>query len=368
MRNVTLSTIVLGLAVGAASQGAATCYPEIIRTSDSATAAQRDRAARFIDSLASAQRLPGLAVTVSIGRRVVFDHGVGFADVTARTPATSNTRFRIGSVSKLLTATVLMRLAQTGRLDLDDPLSRYVTVPPALGAATLRQLAGHLGGVRHYRGNEFFSTTHYDSLVEAIGVFVNDSLVAPPGTRYSYSSYGYNLLGIVIERVTGLPFPDALRRHVLEPLSLHATVPDVNGRAIPDRARLYMLSGDTVAEAPADDLSGRWPSGGYLSSTSDLARFGRSILAPGLLDAESLRTMLTPQRLPSGESTSVGIGWRVSSDSAGRRYFHHGGSSNGGQAFLLVYPDEQLVVAMASNAFARWGEGEAVELAGVFLK
>jgi serine beta-lactamase-like protein LACTB len=232
MRDRHLSTIRWTAFVAAA---AISCHPPRIVPSATAASDQQDAAARFVDSLARTQRLPGLSVTVSVGRSVVFEHGTGFADVEARIPATGVTRYRIGSVSKLLTATALMRLAQTGRLELDAPLARYVTVPPALGAVTLRQLAGHLGGVRHYRGNEFLSNAHYDALTDALGVFANDSLVATPGTRYSYSSYGYNLLGVAIERSTGLPFPDALRRHVLDPLGLEATVPDIKGARIADR-------------------------------------------------------------------------------------------------------------------------------------
>jgi serine beta-lactamase-like protein LACTB len=354
--------------VAAIAFAIAGCHHATVVESAAVTTAQRQSAEQFVDSLATAQHLPGFAVTVSIGRRVVFERGVGYSDIAARIPATSATRFRIGSVSKLLTATALLRLAQTGRLDLDAPVAQYLTVPAAVGAATLRQVAGHLGGVRHYRGTEFLTNTHYDRLADAIAIFANDSLVAPPGTRYSYSSYGYNMLGAVIEQATGTGFNEALRLHVLDRLGLHATVPDIKGARIPDRARLYRIVGDTLAEVPEDDLSGRWPSGGYLSSTSDLARFGRSILTPGLLNAVSLQTMLTPQRLNTGATTSVGIGWRIGHDSIGRQYVHHGGSSNGGSAFLLVYPRERLVVAMASNALGQWSEREAVALARYFLQ
>jgi CubicO group peptidase (beta-lactamase class C family) len=317
------------------------------------------------------QHLPGLAVTVSlgrVGRPVVWREGFGYADREGAVPAGPATQFRVGSVSKLLTATVLMRMAQTGQVDLDQPIARYLdSLPVPLRIVTLRQLAGHLGGVRHYRGSEFFSTTRFRNLRDAIQIFASDSLVAPPGTRYSYSSYGYNLIGAVLENVTGRTFPELARLHATEPLGLGATVPDVQGGSFASRARLYSVSADSVSTTPEDDLSGRWPSGGYLSSTDDMARLGRAILANGLLSKRSLQIMFTPQELSSGSPTAVGIGWRVSEDSAGRRYFPHGGTSTGGAAFLLVYPDYQLVVALASNAYAQWGEREALNIAAVFL-
>src|SRR5206468_7080142 len=146
----------------------------------------------------------------------------------------------------------------------------------------------------------------------------------------------------------------AMREHVLLPLGLTSIVPDVAGAALPARATLYAVSKRTVSPAPEDELSGRWPSGGYLASTDDLAQFAESVLAPGLLDAHSLREMLTPQRLASGAATTVGIGWRIGSDPLAGPFYHHGGPSNGGSAFLLVFPRERLVLAMASNPFGQW--------------
>jgi CubicO group peptidase (beta-lactamase class C family) len=277
--------------------------------------------------------------------------------------------FRIGSVSKLLTAMTLLRLEQSDRVELDQPIGSYMqTLPMHLQPLTLRHLSGHIAGIRHYRGNEFFTTTGYDRLRDAIAIFANDSLVTQPGTRYAYSSYGYNLIGAVLEEITAQPFPELVRRHVLEPLDMNATAPDMPGAHSASRARLYTVSDSGIATAPLDDLSGRWPAGGYLSSTDDLSRLGRAILADGLLNDEALRTMLTPQRLASGAATPVGVGWRVAQDSTGRRYFHHGGTSNGGAAFLLVYPDQQLVIAMASNAFTSVGERDALRIASIFLK
>jgi CubicO group peptidase (beta-lactamase class C family) len=223
--------------------------------------------------------------------------------------------------------------------------------------------------VRHYRANEFFTNTAYPTLRAALEIFASDTLIAPPGTRYAYSSYGYNLIGAVIESITREPFATSLRELVLEPLQMRNTAPDEKGREIAGRAELYAIpnQGD-VARAPEDDLSSRWPSGGYLSSTDDLARLGRAMLSPGFLQPASIQLMVTPQRLVSGTQTTVGIAWRVGTDSTGRRYYHHGGTSNGGSAFLLVYPERQLVVAVAANAFGQLSEREARTVAAFFLR
>ena len=341
--------------------------PSIAPAPNVALGREVDSARVLVRRLMESQRFPGFAITVSIGETVVWREGFGFADVKAMVKATPETRFRIGSVSKLFTAALLMRLAEQQQVQLDAPIGQYLTLPPQLTTATLRQLAGHLAGVRHYRGSEFLSSENYATLRDAVAIFAGDSLIAPPGARYAYSSYGYNLIGAVLEAVTATPFPELLRREVLAPLGITATVPDVVGASIPDRAQTYTVSAQGIAATPDDNLSGRWPSGGLLSSTDDLGRLGRSVLSPGLLTERSLGVMLTPQTLASGAATKVGIGWRIGADSAGRRYLHHGGSSNGGAAFLLVYPDTRLVIAMASNAFTQWGERDALTIASVFL-
>jgi serine beta-lactamase-like protein LACTB, mitochondrial len=341
--------------------------PSIQAAPNVALGREVDSARILVHRLVESHRLPGFAITVSIDQTVVWHEGFGLADMNAMVKTTPETRFRIGSVSKLYTAALLMRLVEQGQVELDTPIGQYLTLPPQLATVTLRQLAGHLAGVRHYRGNEFLTSAHYATLRDAVAVFAGDSLLVVPGSRYSYSSYGYNLIGAVLEAVTATPFPELLRREVLAPLGMTATVADVDAVPIPGRARTYTVTAQGITATPDDDLSGRWPSGGLLSSTDDLGRLGRSVLSPALLTEASLSVMLTPQRLATGAPTNVGIGWRISADSAGRRYLHHGGSSNGGAAFLLVYPDTRLVIAMASNAFTQWGERDARAIAAVFL-
>lgn len=363
-KHVTTSAMLMALVWATACVS----HPSVQVQSPRVSSAATDTARAFIRALVERERLPGLAITVNRGGRVIWHEGIGFADLEARTPVTPGTRFRIGSLSKLLTAMTLMRLSQAGVVDLDAPIAQYMAaLPPHLRDIDLRQLAGHIAGIRHYRGNEFLSALSCETLREGLAVFTGDTLVAVPETRYAYSSYGYNLIGAVLESATRRPFAEIVRRQVLIPLEMEATVPDSKAERDPHRARTYAITASGLAAAPADDLSCRWPSGGYLSSTDDLAKLGSALMTPGLLSSASLERMLTPQRTRSGKATSVGIGWRVSVDSSGRRYFHHGGSSNGGAAFLLVYPQEQLVVALASNAFARWGERDALAVASIFI-
>lgn len=349
--------------------GVAACASTTTSRSHPGGVPQSSSATVFLDSLRQAQAIPGMAATVSRHGTIVWCGGSGFANREAGVAATPETRFRVGSLSKLFTAVALMRLVETGHLALDRPIRHYLSAsPPQWPDLTLRQLAGHTAGVRHYRGGEFFSRTEYGSLREAITIFIDDTLLFPPGTRYAYTSYGYNLIGAVIEAVLAQPFPVALHQLVLDPLQMSGTVPDSASRTIPGRAALYHVEGGQASATPADNLSSRWPSGGYLSTTDDMAQFGSALLRPGFLTEASLALMFTRQTLASGDSTQVGLGWRIGVDDAGRRYLHHGGSSNGGSAFLLLYPAEGLVVAIAANALGSWSTSEALRLAAMFLQ
>ena len=224
--------------------------------------------------------IPGLSIAVMIDGRVVWSEGFGYANLECQTPASPQTQYRIGSVTKLFTATAAARLFEDGQLDLDAPVQKYVPqFPEKDSPITIRQLAGHLGGVRHYRGNEFFNTTRYPNLTEALKRFKDDPLLHEPGSKYAYSSFGYVLLGAALEGASQKSFTEILQEKVFAPLGMRATAADFPENIILNRSGFYSRSRDnTIQNGPATDISDRLPAGGYLSSAEDLARFG-SIVA-----------------------------------------------------------------------------------------
>jgi len=224
-------------------------------------------------------------------------------------PVTRTTRFRVGSVSKTLTATVAARLVQRGTLDLDAPIQRYVkSFPRKRGVVSVRRLLAHTAGIRHYRGAEALSTSRYRSVSDAIRVFAADPLLVEPGTRYGYSSYGFNLVGAAIEQIEGRPFGAAVATLVLRPLGLRNTRLD-DGRATSTALYEVTSNRDAVA-APRVDLSNRFPSGGYLSSAEDLARFGSMVADSSFLTPPVQRMFFQTGRA-GGVSTSYGLGWET---------------------------------------------------------
>jgi len=325
----------------------------------------------FAAELLTKAKLPGLSVAVSVGDSIVWSEGFGFADVERSAAVSPSTRFRIGSVTKLLTAAAAARLYEEGRLELDAPVQRYIpSFPNKAGIITTRQLLGHLSGIRHYGRSEFVNRVHYARVEDALNVFKDDSLGFSPGTKYKYSSYGYVLASAVIENASGLDFLSYVRKEVISRLRMASTMPDYNDPLV-DQAKPYSFdsSNNVVFDTTLNDNSIRWAAGGFLSTANDLTLLGSSLLKDGVLKPETRRLLVTSQKTSDGKETGVGLGWRIGTDSLGHRFFHHAGVSLGGRAVVMVYPDSKVVVALLTNlSFARIGEKEALLLATMFSK
>jgi CubicO group peptidase (beta-lactamase class C family) len=318
-----------------------------------ADSAAIDRARGFIRDTMAVLKAPGASITVIRDGVMIWSEGFGFADLEQGVRATPPTRFRVASVSKSLTSVALGQLVEQGRLDLDAPIQRYVPgFPEKRWPITVRQIAGHLAGVRHYRGDEFSIMKHYDTVLDGLSIFADDSLLFEPGTQYSYSSYGWNLSSAAIEGASGEPFLGYMAHHVFGPAGMISTVPEFADTLIPDRAHYYIhaSSGAPAQNAPYVDNSYKWAGGGFLSTSEDLARFGRVLLAGRLLKPETLRLLWTSQHLKNGEATGYGMGWRTARDAAGRLRISHTGGGMGATSHLIIYPDQHLVVALLVNS------------------
>ena len=308
-----------------------------------------------VEMLMTRTHLPASAVAVTVGDRIVWHDAFGSAKI--------DTRFRVGSLTKLLTVAALMRLADQKRVALDDPVSKYLPDFPH-GAITLRQLAGHLSGIRHYMNAEFFNSTHYTSATDSLRKFANDPLLSTPGEKYFYSSYAYNVLGAVIEKVTGQHFTKAVEVLVLRPAKMNETgFADHANSAAP-----FDVSRELRSPSPPIDLTDRLPAGAAVMTARDLARFLIAMSNPRFISGASRNTMFTSQATSDGKPTNVGIAWRIAKDEKGRTYVHHGGAVTGGRATVVLYPEERVAVAIVSNlGLAQFNEKDALDIAERFL-
>ena len=308
---------------------------------------------RFVTDTLRVLGTPGAAIWVMRDGQVVWSEGIGMADLEQDVPVTTTIRFRVGSVSKSLTSVALGRLDEMGRLDWDAPIQRYVPAFPAKRyPITVRQVAGHLAGIRHYREGEFENRKHYAGVTEGLEIFAADSLLFEPGTQFEYSSYGYNLLSAVIEGASGEPFLRFMQEQVFDPAGMTHTVAEEPDSVIPGRGRYYTRADSTgpVINAPYVDNTYKWASGGFVSTAEDLARFGQRLLEGQLLRKQTRDLLWTSMQTSDGKPTEYGLGWTVDTDSLGRRRVRHSGGSVGGTAQLVIYPDERLIVALLVNS------------------
>ena len=346
-----LATVALALAAGLAP------HASTAQAADASPAHQGaiEQARTMARALMERDTLPGLSIAVGIDGQIVWAEGFGWADVQARRPVTPLTRFRMGSVGKAMTSAGVGLLVQRGRLDLDAPVRRYVPeFPEKPWPVTTRQLMGHLGGIRHYRTEaEVMPGRHCTDVREGLAAFAADSLLARPGTRYSYSSFGYTLVSAAMQAAAGEPYADFMRREVFAPLGMDRTIPEPEGAPHPERAALYVRSAG-LAPAPGDDDSCVLAAGGFISTPSDLVRFGFGMMNDQLLAPETRRLLWTALRLESGESTGYGLGWfvregRLDPESPAVPIIGHGGSSVGGSTSFMLFPEQRMVIAVTTN-------------------
>ena len=303
------------------------------------------------NDLMRTEKIPGMAIAVAHQGKTIWSKGFGYADVENKIPADpAQTKFRIGSVSKPYTTAALARLFEDGKIDLDAPIQQYVPYfPKKEYEITLRQLGGHLAGIRHYQGDEFLSEKNYATVKEGIDIFKDSDLLHEPGSKYRYSSYGWNLISAAIEGASEEAFLPYVQKVVFDKLNMTNTSPDFAKQNIPNRTKFYAKNNNVVTEAPYVDNSYKWAGGGFISTVEDMLKFGNAHLKNDFLKKETMDVFLTNQKTNDGNLVNYGIGWRVGKDKKERDWFGHSGGSVGGTTYLIIYPKEKIVVAVSTN-------------------
>ncbi len=300
----------------------------------------------------------GLAVSITVDGEVVYQKGFGYSDYSNKQPVNPvTTLFRVGSISKPFTTSGLIRLIENKKVHPDSSIYKYITdYPNRRWPSTVRQLAGHQGGIRSYRNDEFYMNQPFHSVREALDIFAQDSLIYKPGEDYVYSSYGYNLLSYVIEQVAGKQLDDYLREVVFDPLDMKLTQPDDKSKDIPQRAVGYKRSNGRTVVAEEVDLSNKWAGGGYLSSAEEVSRFAVAHSRAGFVRQYLLSMLQTPRLTNQGEVTEYGMGWTNRLDDMGNTVIGHSGGSVGGSCQMVIFPDHGITVVVLTNqSFVNFG-------------
>ncbi|MBB5608954.1 serine hydrolase domain-containing protein [Janthinobacterium sp. S3M3] len=303
----------------------------------------------WVASRMAMERMPGMTIGFTRGG-VEWVQGYGYADLENQVPATAVSSYRLASVTKPMTAVAILQLVEQGKVDLDAPVQRYVPYFPVKPfPVTVRLLLGHLAGIDAYRDRK--TEQHfkeYKNTRQSIAVFEHFDLIAEPGTRYRYTSYGYNLLGAVIESASGESYGQYMQRHVWGPLGMTATMMDDPAAVIAHRVRGYGLVGKELKNSEFVDVSSRFSAGGTRSAVPDMLAFGQGIHDGKVLSPASLALMQEPMVTRAGRLSDYGMGWETY-PTGGRYVISHSGQQPETATYLFSFPSRKLTIAVASN-------------------
>ncbi|MFJ1322645.1 serine hydrolase domain-containing protein [Capnocytophaga canis] len=311
----------------------------------------KKEAEKIILSLIHKGTVPGVAITITKKNKTLWQQGYGFADLQHKTPVSpQKTLFRIASVSKPMSATTLAKLQEKKKFDWNKSIYTYLpNYPKKKHDFTIKQLGGHLAGIRSYKGREPFSNKPM-TIEQGINMFKNESLLSVPGTQYLYSSFNWNLISLAMQKYLKKSFENIVSDELLKPLQMKNTLPD-KGKIIKNQAIPYSNKNKGKGFVRSPDVNNfyKLAGGGYLSTSEDVAKFGNAVLSDEFISQKIKEEMLMPQQTTAGSSTGCGIGWQSTKDWAGRTYYGHSGNGIGGYAWFFVYPEEQVVVVMLFN-------------------
>lgn len=327
------------------------CPPAIAQL----TSSQAKAVDALITSYISEHHVPGMSVAVVQQGHAVMTQGYGLADVENNVQASADTVYRIASLSKSITASAVMKLVQTRKIDLDTSIQKYCPAfPQKPWPITTRELLSHQSGIRDYRNDEeTINTRHYTSINQALTQFANDPLDFEPETKMHYTSYGYIVRGCVIEGASGTTYDRYMHDAVFGSAQMPATRLDDVFAIIPHRARGYELSSTgELQNAVFVDVSNKPPGSGINSTARDMGNFLTALYSAKLVSRSTLEQMLTPAKTRDGKATIYGLGFFLGgpiSSYKGLKEAGHGGDQQGFSSILYLLPERQFGVVILSN-------------------
>jgi CubicO group peptidase (beta-lactamase class C family) len=309
-------------------------------------------------------RIPGLSIAVLQHDNAVYAHGFGYAEVDNGVVATENTVYRINSITKAFTATAILQLQEQGKLKLDDPVSKWFPEYTRPGHdPTISQLLCHISGLANYHSPKFDKTIHEDLSPKGWVDSLNDEhlYLYEPGTNWSYSNLGYDLLGMIIERVSGKPLEEYFRANIFEPAGMKATGFCNTNRVIKGRAFSYRTDHGVLVHAESWGTYGN-AADRLCSTVLDLSAFRRALESGKLISPSSLLRMHVPSQLAGGRKFDYGLGTRLG-QLAGLPLIAYTGSGEEWTSAMVEWPSHHLTVIVLCNADTSRGQADHIAVA-----
>ena len=312
------------------------------------------------------QHIPGMSISVSEKGELIWSEGFGYASRKPKVKIKPDeTLFRIASISKSITAVALAKMMDEKRIDIDKSIYKYLPkYPKKKYDFTVKELGGHLAGIRSYKGNEYVLNEKM-SISESLKLFKNDALLFEPSTKFSYNTFGYVLLSEIMQKASNTDFNTLFKKYVYKHLKMTHTELDNSTAEIPNRTNFYRAKRILSTQVANEHKVG---GGGFLSTSEDITKFGHELISPHIISKTSLSKITTSQKLKSGNKTGYGIGFSVEKTSKGTPKFYHTGGGVGASTILMIFPEEDIVITVLTNLTGVKMDAFGDELQAVFLE
>ena len=330
-----------------------------------AHAATPDRVHDFVTAYIARNQIPGVAIMVRHQGKVVRAEGYGMANLEHRVPVKPETVFQSGSIGKQFTAMAVMTLVEEHRLELDDPVSKYLDAPPEWKGITVRHLLTHTSGLGDYP--EDFPMQKDVTEDDELKMAMTQRPQFAPGERWSYSNLGYLTLGVLIHKVSGRFYGDLLADRVFRPLGMTRTRIISEADIIPDRAAGYRLvNGEVKNQEWVAPTVNTTADGSLYFTVRDLAKWDEALEQGKIVSQASYDAMWSPVKLNDGSTAPYGFGWGIGKAANGHRLIEHGGAWQGFTTYIARYPDDRLTVVVLCNLAGATPGDIAHRVAGMY--
>ncbi len=299
-------------------------------------------------------RTPGVSVAVAHGGRIVHAKGYGLANVELKVPATTDTVYRVGSITKQFTAAAIMQVVEQGKMSLDDPIEKFLPDYPIRGRhITIRHLLNHTSGIKSYTslGLEFLAVTRQDLRHEdLIALFKDEPDDFQPGEKWLYDNSGYYLLGVILEKVTGDSYGEYVQGQLFTPLGLSSTLYCDVEPIVKNRASGYQVGLDKqLRNADFISMKNPFAAGSLCSTVKDLVTWTSALAGGKVVTAASYAQMIAPTKLADGTEQAYGFGL-MPGRLEGHPQIAHGGGINGFASMLMYFPKDDVTVVVLTNS------------------
>lgn len=346
-------------------------YFDIFKNNETSAKNTAKTAEALAENFLATNHIPGMSLSVSKNGKLIWSEGFGYARFDKKKKVKPHkTVFRIASISKSITGYLLGVLTAKKMIEIDRSIYYYLPeYPKKEYDFTTRQLAGNTTGIRHYKNNKEYALNKKMSITEGLSLFKEDSLLFEPGTEFHYSSLGFVLLSEIMQKAANKSFNTLVSDFVFEPLKMHRSFTDEDDA--PTKHKSEFFSSSAIKKyAVASPVSNRYKvaGGGMLSTSEDIVRFGNEIIFHSGISSESIKEITTSQRLKSGNKTGYGMGFSIGTSINQTPKIYHTGGGVGASSILLIYPEEQMVIAVLTNKTGIKMEDFGNELEAFFVK